>query len=66
MLGDADTIQKDHWFIVGERTAVRVHENNSKNTAEQEANMKSLFGKVRTQFIAGFKLKMVELTGVAS
>jgi hypothetical protein len=58
MLGDAETVLKDHWFTVGERTAARVKNTGATTTAEQEANIKGLYGKNRMQFVAGFKLAM--------
>lgn len=61
MLGEANSLQKDHWFTVGERSANRIFESGKNTTAEHEANMKNLFGAVRTQFISGFRLKMVSL-----
>lgn len=61
MIGEANSLQKDHWFCVGERTAMRIFETKKATTAEQEANKKNLFGNVRSQFISGFRLKMVDL-----
>jgi hypothetical protein len=57
-LGMGESVQSDHWFQVGERSAEKVLASDSKNTAEQEANIKSLYGKPRMSFIAGFRLYM--------
>lgn len=61
MLGEANSFQTDHWFQVGVRCADKVWAAGSKNSAEQEANIKRLMNRPRMQFIAGFKLRMVEL-----
>lgn len=53
-------LQKDHWFKVGERAADNVMTSGEKTTAEQCANIKGLFGNPRMQFIAGFKLHMLD------
>lgn len=59
MLGEAQSLEQDHWYRVGERAGNRVKTATAaggvKNTAEIEANLKQLQGKPRMQFIAGFK-----------
>jgi len=60
MVGDAETVLQDHWYLVGERTACRIKESGSSHTADQEANIKGLYGNNRLQFIAGFRQKILK------
>ena len=54
-----DAVRTDHWFEVGGRTAEKIQKDGKKQTAEQCANIKGLYGTPRMQFIAGFRLYTV-------